>query len=234
MIPVFVISTGRPSYVERTNSLFPGCRWVVPAAEADAYHKAGADVVPAPEKLQSRQCNHALSVGWAENEYVATIDDDMTKAFQRSPRREVTGTEVIEAVAFRLADSPYFAGGAWPNQPHWSPGGDVTKGRLIWLMVHRRNPITFDPNLRQLADVDYSIQHHHTYGGVLINGDYCVHFETGKQSGGIIRTTERATETIKYMTKKWGGLGCKFFDSPRMTGDVNHHIPWQKIAKSKK
>ena len=221
--------------------------WYVPAVQADAYTMAGAKVraVNGVLPMKPKQLNAALDDGFAEGRIVVTMDDDFVSASQRA---DIDGKIVAERVPLAMvirtlvgyledSDLSLCINGFMGNIT-WTKDTPVEWGMGIGqLMAHKPSNLRFDELLNDTEDLDFMIQHHLTFGGLVRARRFITDFHYYNPSkpdndyeGGYAgyRDSGTISQTVKYLSEKYPILEFK-------DGDVNQSIMektnWRQFTK---
>lgn len=233
-VRICVISAGRPENVARYD-FDPW--WYIPIKQIEAYKKAGAKYIVGVEgklPMKSKQLNLALEHGFSERSLVATIDDDIVKAICKYTKKPLDLRTCIEDIAALLNKSPYYLAGPYSGlNTSWAPGLAYC-GRIPGaMMVHKPSSLRFDSTTDSAEDLDYVIQHHVKFKGVVLAGNVCLQNEWSDNKGGFqdFRSQTLLTKVTKALDRKWSCKGCTFkLDSNRKNG-VNYRVPWKKLCQ---
>ena len=215
--------------------------WYVPAVQAEAYERAGAKVrsVEGILPMKPKQLNAALEDGFAEGRYVITMDDDFVGAriAKEGPRVELP--DIVRDLYYELEKSALqmalCSTDGWQlrNGPMKPAKYGMGMGALH---AHKPGPLRYDENLKQVEDLDYVIQHHLSYGGVVLLRKYVVEFDEYKPgksrnySGGYAnyRNGGGVSDTVRYLSEKYPIL--EFEDMP-VNESIFDKIRWQSFAR---
>lgn len=227
--------------------------WFVPEKCAEDYHKAGAkNIVPVvcdfPTKpSKTKQLNEALEYGYKSNDIVVTMDDDYHSSFEvfheedKKKKRNKPLHELIKEMTCRLQKSQYNLAGIdmttnlfFKNNVYQEHG--MVSGQILF---HKPNKIRFDEKLDFLEDLDYVINHHINYGGILRYNYYVIDFhifgrsekENLKYEGGYkeFRNLNKQTEILKYISTKYSHPYVQFPEETEVGKSVHGKIKWKKL-----
>lgn len=234
---ISVISAGRPNNVSGYMDL--DCTWYVPVDQVASYKAKGAKQIVGVKgtlPMKSKQLNTALEDGFSKNQLVATVDDDIVKVICKNTKKSLPLGKVIERIAKLLQESDYYLAGPYSGlNTSWAPG-IVNQGRIPGaLMVHKPNDkIRFASETDSAEDLDYVIQHHVEYKGVVLVGDLCLQNEWSDNDGGFqdFRSKQLLEDVTKALAKRWENTGCIFKLDPSRKNGVNYRVPWKKLCQS--
>lgn len=228
--------------------------WYVPASQAQEYEDAGAKIrsVEGTMPMKTKQLNAALDDGFAEGRMVVTMDDDFRKATSRD--WDVEGFVVVEVpLTYVLKDLVTTLEGSnkmlalnghiqnmrWsrPNPAKWGMGS----GGMV---AHKPSPLRYDEKMNDTEDLDYVIQHHLIYGGLVKMMKYycefhfyCPSFPGQKEKaysknyeGGYkgYRTDESSKATARYLNKKYPFLR---FEEVGQNVNMFKNIRWRDFSR---
>jgi len=239
---ICIISSARTENVPTMMSHFPNSTWYVPVAQVAAYEDAGAGKVigvKGPLPLKAKQTNTAIDRSFSSGkyDYVVTADDDIKGCVLKSTKKRIPVLEAVLKMMKLLDKSPYYLAGPYGGtNTLWSPPGERHYGSITGALQIHKCPATarFDSDIHGLGDVDFSIQHHVRYGGVLLCGEYCLDFNIKGNKGGwnSLRTASRVEHAVNALQSKWSEIGCKFdLDESKPSG-IKFRVPWKRIAEN--
>lgn len=235
-------SAHRPHHVERMlRALEPRVPiWYVPFAEVKDYEAAGAVAAGVEGQLpmKPKQLNEALEQGFAKtygtpSKLVVTMDDDFVKMRKlvvkengKPGAEAISLNDAIDLLAADLMERDYYlAGIAGSTNPFFAKNGNSYHGMITGqLLVHKENPLglRFDENLKMLEDLDFILQHHTAYGGLVKNRSLLPEFHIfgrsartdKKYEGGYkpYRTEEVQQATLDYLASKFPDPEIVFYN----------------------
>ena len=238
---ICIISSARTENVPVMMEHFPTCTWYVPIAQVTQYKDAGAGKVVGVKgslPLKAKQTNTAIDRSFSSGkyDYVVTADDDIKGCVRKSTKKRIPVLNAVMKMMRALGESDYYLAGPYGGtNTLWAPEGERNYGSITGaLQIHKSSSkLRFDGDIHGLADVDFSIQHHVTHGGVLLCGEYCLDFNIKGNKGGwnSLRTNTRIKYAVATLQSKWSGVGCKFeLDEARPSG-IKFRVPWKKLTK---
>lgn len=244
VVQVCCMSAGRPQNVIKVQEQFPNCIWYVPGDQVAAYKGYGASEVVGVKSntfpMKWLQLNQALDDWPNEIDAIATVDDDIEKCLDVCSGKSISPQIVVQAIAEELLNSSFKLGGAFNGSNTKWAGGIIRNAGCISgaMMVHLPSALRFSPiqEIGHLEDHDYCLQHHVTYGGVVIHGGYCMKNKRRGNPGGYQsrRDREMDLDMITKMTNKWGSYGYEIWEDLSDPQGYKTKIPWKKIALSNK
>jgi hypothetical protein len=257
---VTIQSAHRPHHVEgMLRALYPRVpTWYVPLAEVPAYAEAGAVVAGVEGQLpmKPKQLNAALDAGFAKtygtpSRLVVTMDDDFVamrklvlKENGKPGAEAISLNDAIDLLAADLMERDYYlAGIAGSTNPFFAKNGNSYHGMITGqLLVHKEDPLglRFDENLKMLEDLDFILQHHTAYGGLVKNRSLLPEFHIfgrsartdKKYEGGYkpYRTEEVQEETLAYLKSKFPHPAI-VFENQGLGKSVQRKINFKAYAK---
>lgn len=217
----------------------PYATWFVPRDQKKAYFDAGAvNIVEVNGSLpmKAKQCNAAIDYA---ADIIVTMDDDFVSAsiandrksqkyslmeLLKSAKQEFLRSE-FKLAGFSSSSNPFFTD---PNKPI-SHHGMITGQCLLHKFDSK---IRFDENVKMLEDLEFIINHHVTYGGVLKLNHHLVKFKMNENPGGYQgwRTQEMQQETIDYILSKYNNNAALIFDEDHEVGKNFHkRVKWKQL-----
>ena len=232
-----------PIMLEALKPLTP--TWYVPVSQVQEYEDAGAKAraVEGTMPMKTKQLNAALDDGFAEGRIVITMDDDFRKAqsvdWDAKRFKVVTVPlpyvlkEMVGALeqANKMLCINGFVGNlrfARPKPGRWGMGSGQ-------LMAHKPGIVRFDEEMNDTEDLDYIVQHHLVYGGLVKMMKYHCNFHTAKgksrnYEGGYEghRTDETVLSTVVYLREKYPFL--RFVDVG-VNQNMYRNINWRALHR---
>jgi len=223
--------------------------WYVPADQAEDYETAGAKVraVDGVMPMATRQLNAALDDGFSEGRIVITMDDDYVSSSQQRRKdgrlvlEQVSLLDVIRTMVVKLDDSDFLLA----VNAHWNPNVRNRNRPVDWgigiggLMAHKPSGLRFDNELDETYDLDFQIQHHLAFGGLVRLRKYLIDFhcfDTSKPAedyeGGFAgyRNDETGAKTVDYLNLKYPMLKFEYFG---VNQSCIEGTDWRALAQKK-
>ena len=241
-------SHNRSESVKDFEKLVGKVSWFVGKGEKEDYEKAGAtNVIESGGLSESR--NAILNEAFKNNHTALMLDDDLVRyekvvvLGKKHSTREIAFTDVVKFIKEELDKTDLKLGGTTiTTNAYWYDGIPVKYRGIIAGVTMMIKPceLRFDENFKMKEDLDYSLNHIHTFGGLIkidnIFGKFKHNMISDKlgnmkheNDGGVERDLASETKASKQIKKKWSNM---VRDNPRIkTSFILKPVKRKKITE---